>query len=192
MIAPPADWHKSIGIVVSGHWYSCVARCKLGGMTAKTSLLAALIVAGFAGAIGYATQSPKAAQDNLNIVVYKTPTCGCCSIWVEHMRKNGFTVDARDVSHEELSAIKAKHHVPASLQSCHTGIVNGYAIEGHIPAAEIRRFLSAKPAAAGIAVPGMPLGSPGMDGPPGAKLRPYTVLSFDREGKTDVFATIQP
>jgi hypothetical protein len=160
-------------------------------MKFKAVLAVTFLLAGLAGAIGYATQSAKPAQGTLSMVVYKTPTCGCCSIWVEHMRSNGFTVDARDVSQQELNAIKAKHLVPASLHSCHTGLVNGYAIEGHIPAAEVRRFVTAKPAAAGLAVPGMPLGSPGMEAP-GAKPRPYTVLTFDRQGKTEVFATIQP
>lgn len=163
----------------------------MGRMNVKTSLLAAVFLAGLAGAIVYATQSQKPAQDTLSMVVYKTPTCGCCSVWVEYMRKAGFRIDARDVTQAELDAVKAKHHMPASVYSCHTGLIGGYAIEGHIPAAEVRRFLTAKPAVAGLAVPGMPIGSPGME-VPGAKARPYTVLTFDRQGRTEVFATVQP
>jgi hypothetical protein len=164
-------------------------------MNSSGILVAALCVVGLTGAAVYVAQAERQpagqASSPTAMVVYKTPTCGCCSLWVEHMRKAGFEVDARDVTQTELDAIKAKHNVPASMQSCHTGLIGGYAIEGHIPAAEVRRFLTEKPAVAGLAVPGMPLGSPGME-VPGAKARPYSVLTFDRDGRTQVFATVQP
>jgi hypothetical protein len=123
--------------------------------------------------------------------VYKTPTCGCCSLWVDHMRAAGYDVTAKDVTQAELDSVKAKHGVPAEMASCHTGLIDGYAIEGHIPAREVTRFLKERPAVAGLAVPGMPIGSPGME-VPGTRPRPYTVLTFDRAGQTKVFATVTP
>ncbi len=118
--------------------------------------------------------------------VFKTPTCGCCSKWVDHMRRNGFTVHVTDLN--DLSAVKTTHGVPPRLQSCHTGVVNGYVIEGHIPAADVKRLIKDKPAVAGLAVPGMPAGSPGME-VPGITAPAYQVLSFDKAGATKVFAT---
>ena len=119
------------------------------------------------------------------VQVYKSPTCGCCSKWVEHMRTNGFTVNTNDV--EDLVSIKSSRGVPEQVQSCHTAVVNGYVIEGHVPAADVHRLLKDKPAVVGIAVPGMPVGSPGMEYP-GTKAEPYSVLSFDKQGKTTIYA----
>lgn len=118
------------------------------------------------------------------VEVYKTPTCGCCSLWVDHMRAAGFTVRTTDL--RDLSAVKAKHHVPSQLQSCHTAIVDGYVVEGHIPAADVRKLLKERPAVAGIAVPGMPAGSPGMEIPSG-QTQPYAVVAFEKNGNTRVF-----
>lgn len=117
--------------------------------------------------------------------VYKTPTCGCCSEWVEHLRGHGFTVRTTDM--EDLAALKAGHHVPRHVQSCHTALVDGYVVEGHVPAAEVRRLLTERPAIAGIAVAGMPIGSPGME-VPGADVHPYEVVAFDKSGSTRMFA----
>jgi hypothetical protein len=118
------------------------------------------------------------------IVSYKTPTCGCCAKWVDHLRANGFEVASHDLP--DLSGIKAKYGVPPHLQSCHTAIVEGYVVEGHIPADVIEKLLKERPAVAGIAVPGMPMGSPGMEGPYQQK---YDVLTFDRDGRTRVYAS---
>lgn len=123
--------------------------------------------------------------------VYKTPTCGCCSKWVEHMRHAGFTVKAEDVSQEALQQMKTKLGVPDSANSCHTARLGGYVVEGHVPADTVKKMLKERPKIAGIAVPGMPVGSPGME-VPGAAVRPYDVLSFDKTGATRVFATIKP
>jgi hypothetical protein len=117
--------------------------------------------------------------------VFKTPTCGCCSQWVEHMRSNGFTVRTTDLN--DLSEIKRSRGVPDQVQSCHTGVVNGYVVEGHVPANDVHRLLKEKPAIAGIAVGGMPVGSPGME-VPGTKAQPYNVMSFDKSGAIRVFA----
>jgi len=116
------------------------------------------------------------------MTVFKTPTCGCCGKWVEHARANGFQVTVRQV--ENTAAYRRRYGVPDALQSCHTAIVEGYAIEGHGPAAEMLRLLKTRPKAKGLAVPGMPLGSPGMEGP---RRQPYSVLLFDAEGRTSVY-----
>jgi hypothetical protein len=117
------------------------------------------------------------------IKVYKTPTCGCCKGWVQHLRDNGFQVETMDMP--DLSMIKQKYGVKQALQACHTAIVNGYVVEGHVPADVILKMLKEHPAVAGIAVPGMPSGSPGMEG--GSK-QAYDVLSFDKAGHTKVYA----
>lgn len=114
--------------------------------------------------------------------VYKTPTCGCCGKWVQHLRDNGFEVAVQDVP--DTSPYRRKYGVPDQLASCHTGIVDGYAVEGHVPAREIQRVLREKPKAVGLAVPGMPAGSPGMEAPhsPG-----YSVLLVSWNGDVTVF-----
>ena len=116
------------------------------------------------------------------IDVYKDPACGCCAKWVEHLRANGFA--ARVNEERSLDAFKARVGVPATLASCHTALVDGYVIEGHVPAAEIRKLLADRPRALGLAVPGMPAGAPGMDMPraPG-----YDVLLFRADGSRSVF-----
>ena len=117
------------------------------------------------------------------ITVYRDPNCGCCTKWIEHMIKHGFRVNDR--KSDEMSEIKRGLGVPEKLESCHTGVVNGYVIEGHVPAADVQRLLKQKPKVAGLAVPGMPMGSPGMEGP---RKDSYEVLGFDKTGKTTVFA----
>ena len=102
------------------------------------------------------------------------------------MEANGFTVDAQDVA--DLSAVKTKYNVPPQLQSCHTAIVDGYVVEGHVPVTEVNRLLSERPDGVGIAVPGMPIGSPGME-VDGQAAQPFEVLTFDKAGHTEVFAS---
>jgi len=117
------------------------------------------------------------------ITVYKTPTCGCCGIWVNHLKSNGFQVIVKEVPN--TAEYQRKYGVPAALESCHTAIVDGYTIEGHVPAAEIQRLLKERPKAKGLAVPGMPLGSPGMEA--GGRSDRYSVLLFQADGKTTVY-----
>jgi hypothetical protein len=119
------------------------------------------------------------------ITVYKSPTCGCCGSWIEHLKAEGFTVEVEDVV--DLAAVKTRFGIPGELESCHTGVIGDYVVEGHVPAADLKRFLAEAPAAAGLAVPGMPLGSPGME-VPGQPGQPYQVLAFARDGTTEVFA----
>ncbi len=116
------------------------------------------------------------------MTVFKTRTCGCCNKWVEHARANGFEVTVREVA--STAEYRLKYGVPDTLQSCHTAIVEGYTVEGHVPAAEMLRLLKTRPKAKGLAVPGMPLGSPGMEAP---RRQPYSVLLFDAEGRTSVY-----
>ena len=120
----------------------------------------------------------------VSVVVYKDPNCGCCKSWVEHLRKHGFEVVAKDTA--DMTAIKRTGRVPEALHSCHTAFVNGFVIEGHVPAADIQRLLAEKPRVAGIAVPGMPIGSPGME--MGSRVDRYDVIAFNRDGSTRVFA----
>jgi hypothetical protein len=117
------------------------------------------------------------------IKVYKTPQCGCCKGWIQHLKANGFQVEAIDMP--DLSMVKEKYGVKPALQSCHTAVVNGYVVEGHVPADVIQKLIKERPAVAGLAVPGMPGGSPGMEG---AIKQAYEVYTFDKSGKTKVYA----
>lgn len=117
------------------------------------------------------------------ITVYKTATCGCCGDWVKHLEQNGFAVTVHDV--DDVDPFKRKAGISPALASCHTAFVDGYAVEGHVPAADIKRLLAERPAARGLAVPGMPLGSPGME--VGDRRDDYQVLLFRDGGDTRVF-----
>ena len=118
------------------------------------------------------------------IIVYKSPTCGCCNKWVDHLEDSGFQVKA--YNRNDMPGIKRQMGIAQPLQSCHTATVNGYVIEGHVPASDIQRLLKEKPAIHGLSVPGMPMGSPGMEGP---RKDPYDVLAIDKQGKTSVYSS---
>jgi hypothetical protein len=133
----------------------------------------------------HAQQKPAAAKPHMT--VYKSPTCGCCTKWVEYMQANGFASDVTNMA--DVTPIKIKHNVPSRLASCHTTLVGGYVIEGHVPVEDVRRLLKEKPAVVGLAAPGMPAGSPGMDIP---NSPPYDVLAFDKAGTTRVYASHKP
>lgn len=116
------------------------------------------------------------------VTVYKSPTCGCCSKWVDYLKANGF--DVKSVDLEDLTEIKAASGVPGAVQTCHTAVVAGYVVEGHVPVDALRKLLAEKPKVAGIGVPGMPIGSPGMDGAPAQH---YDVVAWDKAGKMSVY-----
>jgi hypothetical protein len=137
-----------------------------------------------ASSIGAAAQTPPAAA--APVAVYKSATCGCCGKWNEHMRTAGFTVNSTDLP--DVTPMKDKHGVPAALRSCHTAVVGGYVIEGHVPADVIKKLLRERPAIVGIATPGMPTGSPGME-VEGRPADSYNVVSFDKSGATKVYAS---
>lgn len=124
--------------------------------------------------------------NNPTVVVYKSPTCGCCAKWVAHMEEAGFEVETHDMT--DLSSIKANYGVGSGINSCHTAVVDGYVVEGHVPAEHVKRLLEERPDVTGLAVPGMPIGSPGMEG---SYSEAYDVLTFDRAGKTTVFAHVE-
>ena len=144
-------------------------------LTRRAALAAVpLLIATYAGA-----QAPQVIE------VVKSPTCGCCNGWVAHLRRAGFQVRVTDTA--DVTPTARRLGVPDDLRSCHTASVGGYAIEGHVPAADIIRLLRQRPAAAGLAVPGMPRGSPGMEG--GGRREPYRVILFTRAGRRSVFAS---
>lgn len=124
------------------------------------------------------------AESATEVVVYKTSTCGCCSSWIEHLEEAGFQVTAHDEA--DLTAVKNQLGVPGPVRSCHTALVDGYLVEGHVPADVIRRLLDERPQVAGVAVPGMPIGSPGME-VPGRPADSYDVVTFDGRGRTAVY-----
>jgi len=124
------------------------------------------------------------------IEVWKTPTCGCCKDWIRHLQANGYEVQAYEVSEAAKREQRRRLGLAEQFGSCHTALVNGYLLEGHVPAREIRRLLKDRPRALGLAVPGMPVGSPGMDGPEyGGRKDPYDVLLVQRGGTATVFQT---
>ena len=123
------------------------------------------------------------AAESGEIEVYKSPTCGCCSAWADHLHDNGFKVKAFNIS--DMNAVKKHLGVSPQLASCHTAIINGYVIEGHVPATDIKRLLRESPKVTGVTVPGMPMGSPCMDAP---QPQHYQVLLLEKDGTTEVFA----
>ncbi len=153
----------------------------------KRILLTILTGAGLCAiaVVGY-TMRPD-GQIKPAVVVYKSPTCGCCVKWAEHMEAAGFEVESRNM--RDMGAIKKELGVPRPAHSCHTAVVDGYVVEGHVPAAYIHQLLDEKPDLPGIAVPGMPIGSPGMEGP---NAQPYDVMTFNGEAITGVYARVNP
>jgi hypothetical protein len=147
----------------------------------KKGFVAIVIAVGALAAAVAAAQRPQPPT----VEVYKDPSCGCCALWVKHLEANGFATRVKDV--EDIAAFKTQHGVPAKARSCHTGVVNGYVIEGHVPAADVKRLLKERPAVSGLAVPGMPVGSPGME--VGNTVQPYDVLTFDKQGQMRVYAS---
>lgn len=141
---------------------------------------AALAVGGLVFAPRAQAQAPVRAM-----TVYKDPNCGCCEQWVDHVKKAGFAVTVRDTA--DMDSVKASFGVPSGLSSCHTARVGSYTIEGHVPADLIVKLLKEQPVGRGLAVPGMPMGSPGME--QGGRKDAYDIFLFDKTGKTRVFAS---
>lgn len=162
-------------------------------MHRRTFLSRTLTLAAAAGApvASLAAQARSAPAKGAlpRVTVYKTATCGCCSQWIEHLRANGFTVEHQDVSDSQLTAISMQSGVTDQVASCHTAHVDGYTVVGHVPADDIKRLLREKPDVLGISVPGMPMGSPGME--QGGVTQPFDTVTFSKGGKTAVFAKHQ-
>jgi hypothetical protein len=150
--------------------------------------LGALAVAPLAAPLAAALIPVAQAQALPAVEVFKTPSCGCCGDWIKHLEANGFKVTAVNVP--DLTPVRAKLGMPVKFGSCHTARVGGYLVEGHVPAREVKRLLREKPQAVGISVPGMPIGSPGMDGPVYKGMQqPYDVLLVQADGSSRVFAS---
>lgn len=154
----------------------------------------ALVLAAGAAASPSNTTTPASAAAGQNaavtaalppVVVHKSPTCGCCTLWVDHLREAGFSVEVRDT--DDLEPLKQRLGIPFGKGSCHTAQVAGYYVEGHVPAIDIKRLLSERPEARGLVLPGMPLGSPGMEVPDGTRQR-YTVELVGDDGTVSPFA----
>ena len=152
-------------------------------MNRKSFIFGIFGVLGMLGILLPARSLPAAP---LQIESYKTPTCGCCSAWVEHMAQAGFLITAQDIDQEALWNMKESEGIAPELSSCHTSFIEGWFVEGHVPASDIRRLVSERPDALGLSVPGMPIGSPGMEmGSRGDAFVTYLVL---KDGSTEVFA----
>lgn len=147
----------------------------------KRFTFGAVVMLGFAVAVNVLL-----AQSSTTMTVVRDPGCGCCLKWVAHLEQAGFKTTVTESP--EMDAVKDRHAVPKAARSCHTGTIGGFVIEGHVPAGDIKRLLQERPNIVGIAVPGMPAGSPGMELPNG-RVAPYDVIAFDKAGKTTVFAS---
>lgn len=164
---------------------------------AAVAVLSGLLLAGCQEE-NEAAQTPPAATEHAapaknaaattgqpEVVVYKNASCGCCKLWVEHMQNHGFPVKTVDV--DDLGPVKERVGTPHGMGSCHTAEVGGYFIEGHVPAADVQRLLAEKPKAKGLAAPGMPIGSPGME--QGDRVEPYQVMLIREDGGAEVYAS---
>ena len=152
---------------------------QIGGFMKRVKmLLSALLLA--SSIAGHAEE----AVSDKEITVYRSPTCSCCGKWIEHVKQNHFVV--KDIISDDMQAIKQKYGVPGELASCHTAVVDGYVVEGHVPAVDIQKLLETKPEVVGISAPGMPMGSPGME--MGDRADDFAVVSFDKAGNVKVFA----
>lgn len=160
------------------------------GVALAAAGVGALLTNSPASANGTAATNGSAPDPSLGagtvVTVYRSPTCGCCGDWEDHMREHGYTVESVETS--TLATVKAEQRVPGPLQSCHTAVVEGYVVEGHVPADEVARMLRERPEIRGIAVPGMPIGSPGME-VPGRAAQRYEVFAFSDGGSAEVWAT---
>ena len=147
----------------------------------KKSLFAAMVIC-----LAVISAVAAAQRPQLPVVeVFKSPDCGCCANWVKHLEANGFKTKVTNT--EAIDEVKTRMNVPKKVQSCHTAVVDGYVLEGHVPSADVKRLLKDRPAVVGLAVPGMPMGSPGME--VGNRVQRYDVVSFDKQGATRVFAS---
>jgi len=146
------------------------------------NLIAGVILAGLFPLAAFSEPGKSATLEP--ITVYKSPSCGCCSKWVQHLQDNGFDVNA--INTNDMNSVKSQAGVPPRLASCHTAVVDGYVIEGHVPADDIKRLLKEKPSITGLSAPGMPMGSPGMEGP---RQDSYKVMTISKEGDSTVFSS---
>lgn len=157
-------------------------------MSTHVKAFGAGIVLAILGLGVYMQWGPGASADLPEVTVYKSPTCGCCAKWVTHLRESGFPVKVEE--QVNVNPVKRQMGVPENLASCHTAVVEDYVVEGHVPAQDIKQLLQEKPTFRGLSVPGMPIGSPGMER--GDYVEPYSVVGFTPEGDTTVVAQYGP
>lgn len=157
----------------------------LGVLLAGTAAVSRYLPAEGQALLAAGPEALPSPQDLPTVTVYKSAGCGCCSAWADHLREAGFSVTEENVP--DLAAVKDRYHVPPELRSCHTALVGDYVVEGHVPAADILRLLKERPDVLGLTVPGMPVGSPGME-VPGTPPDPYASLTFDEGGSTGLWA----
>lgn len=146
------------------------------------ALIGLAVTASLLGGVWTTTDTAPEQTDSIEMVTYKSPNCGCCGAWARYTRQQGFENDVRDVSN--MRSVKIDHDIPASVSSCHTTIVGDYVIEGHVPIEAIEKLLEEQPDIEGIALPGMPSGSPGMPGP---KQGEWTIYALHEDGSTSTF-----
>jgi hypothetical protein len=161
----------------------CLAAGVLGIWGSNTPISFAHTALSTSVAVSAQPANPTKSIQHKYATVYRSPECTCCSGWINHLQKQGFEIT--DIPTDDIDAIKQKYNVPQTLASCHTAIVDGYIIEGHVPGADIKRLLQDKPNVIGLSVPQMPVGTPGME--MGDKKDPFSVLSFDSKGIAVVF-----
>ena len=161
-------------------------------MKSKNKLLLALFIVGLIAVAGCASQKTSGndqisgkVADGVTATIFKSSGCGCCGVYSQYMEKRGFNVQVVDT--EDLSATKNKYDIPRQMESCHTTVIGDYFVEGHVPAEAIEKLLAEKPNIAGIAMPGMPSGAPGM---PGSKRGPFIVYAVNKDGSTAEFMRI--
>ncbi len=159
-------------------------RSNIAKLIRQSPLLMALISTLLSPALMFSATPALAKEPLAEITVWHSPSCGCCTKWINHLEQYGFPV--RSHARHDVAMIKHRLSVPDKLASCHTAMVDGYVIEGHVPAEDIERLLKERPFVRGLSVPGMPAGSPGME--MGNRVDPYEVISFDDDGKTEVFS----
>ncbi|MBO6574504.1 MAG: DUF411 domain-containing protein [Rhodothermales bacterium] len=156
-------------------------------MSARSIVIGAIVLLAGAAYLFLGVESEAVAANT--VVVYKSPTCGCCAAWIDHMEDSGYEVEVHDLN--DVSPVKDREGVYPQLRSCHTATVGGYVLEGHVPAEHVTRLLAEQPAIRGLAVPGMPIGSPGMEQGDPADYDTYDVVAFTNEGELSVFARVQ-
>lgn len=154
-------------------------------MRLNRTLPTILAAVGLLAVVGMVTLAARTDAEPVPMTAYMTPECGCCGDWVSHMKANGFLVTTRSIPGPDLDSLKDRVHVPANARSCHTAEVKGYVVEGHVPAESVHRMVKDGPEILGLAVPGMPFGSPGME-VPDVEPTPYDVLAFDASGELAV------
>ena len=153
----------------------------------RAGTLATLFLAVVLGTAAWVLSTPPLSPGGQVVTVYKSPSCGCCVKWADRLSQRGYAVETVELP--DLAPVKTAHGVPQELASCHTALIGGYVVEGHVPIADVERMLRERPAISGLAVPGMPIGSPGMEGPNPER---YDVFSFDATGVRSVFASHGP